>query len=300
METLTDNHSTSPMSKQTGEYLINPDNAINGLGVRMVDGLRSNEKGIDMQRVKSFIEKLGLRVSTCIAIDADDVASLELLAREHNMPVQKDDEGAYIEGADLAFVVRKPILEELNGVGYTEATAVHELSHAAGRPMISQNGDKNSQQKLARVGSVLLNHNEGNFYEEAFAQLNAQGYISDVLGLENGFANEHDSVTVGFADGTELEMPGKYLISDGENRCRISAPSLAAYGIELLVQKDPQIRNALLESRKSVEGLRELARRIDALQPGLYVRLRKLPYSRQDFVNGVRYITEALSNAQPE
>jgi len=52
--------------------------------------------------------------------------------------------------------------------------------------------------------------------------------------------------------------------------------ALPAATLELFIDHDPEFLTVLRESRHSIEGLREVARRINAISPGLYQELRKI------------------------
>jgi hypothetical protein len=49
------------------------------------------------------------------------------------------------------------------------------------------------------------------------------------------------------------------------------------------VQTRPALREALIRARSEISGLRDVARLIDSVAPGLYRRIRQAPYSKEGF-----------------
>jgi hypothetical protein len=85
------------------------------------------------------------------------------------------------------------------------------------------------------------------------------------------------------APGDSPRAPGR---AWNTPRLEVSAPRpvhAGIAGIELLVQARPALREALIRARSEISGLRDVARLIDSVAPGLYRRIRQAPYSNEGF-----------------
>jgi hypothetical protein len=72
--------------------------------------------------------------------------------------------------------------------------------------------------------------------------------------------------------------------------------ALAGYAIGLLADEEPALHDALVASRGSIGGLRDVAKILNSIQPGLYKDLRKLQYNKDDFSAGLKLVKDALKS----
>lgn len=262
----------------------------------LISQIEHNEDKIDKQRVTDFLRSYGLEVRPFIVVDAENWYKVNHFLGDDLRTI--DTNGFYDAISDLAVV---PYLEadEKYNKGATEANLVHELAHAnhrdsfyIGTPKVD---DKYSV--MPRHGLSVIGY--GDFFEEGFAETMSIKYIQEALGRKKGFPPEDHVAHESAPDDSVFVIPGKYhrLTEDDSDS---PAPAVAAYGMELLIAKDPAIFDAMLLARHDVAGLREFARRVEALSPGLYGYLRSLYYKTTaqtlgyDFLQGVQVILDEV------
>jgi len=89
----------------------------------------------------------------------------------------------------------------------------------------------------------------------------------------------------------------------GKIRTAIGYP-LLAQSFELLMLEDPTLLQSFIKGRKDVQGLREVAQKLNALEPGLYIKLRNLGPSDEDQFEFYKTVVAVLNkkyfpNGQP-
>jgi exopolysaccharide biosynthesis protein len=52
--------------------------------------------------------------------------------------------------------------------------------------------------------------------------------------------------------------------------------SPGTYSLELLIERDPDLLAVMTNARQSIHGLREVAKRVNAVVPGLYQEMQKI------------------------
>ncbi len=266
---------------------------------RVTSELRHDEAGIDTERVEGFLGKYGLRLHPFIAIPENEVPKLESILGE-----QVNDEGrilgAHFPGANVTYVIRDKEFEGANGTGITEATLVHEQSHANKTLLTLAYGkdEKGIYTHMMRSGFGVedgTDEGSGTFYEEGFAALMAHKYVVEELGRPNGFSDWAGAQLISIG-GQTFKMPRSYWFPTSKNN-RFGAadtPAFAAYGMELLIAKDPSIFESMLEARHTTDGLREFAHKVESLDKGLYRLLGRQPYKVDHFIAATNYIIEKL------
>lgn len=253
--------------------------------------VESDESGLDIARVNSFLSKKGMLPKPFVIIDPSELDHFkQVIGAPANsiLPV-----AAYTPQFDFVFVLRDPDLEDLNGPEITESRLVHEQAHANNNfrtKAFWKYSDGRVKHEEVRTGFSILGDNwtEGSFYEEGFAELMSHKYITEELGLKGGLYDWPGSARLIVGD-PNYRYPGSYLYNGG-----MTMPIHAAYGVELLIAKDPTILDAMHEARKTTEGLRMFANKVEALSTGLYTKLRKVAYDGISFVNANGLIVQTL------
>lgn len=69
---------------------------------------------------------------------------------------------------------------------------------------------------------------------------------------------------------------------------------LLAESFELLILEDPTILQSFIRARKNVEGLREIAKKLNSIEPGLYIKLRNLNSKIKDEFEFYKTVVQAL------
>lgn len=252
---------------------------------------------LDTDRISGFLEKHDMTMRPFIVVDNENVPSLEqaIGARAGSLA---GDTGAYLSTVDLVYVVRDPKIEAVNkGHAVTEATLVHEQTHgnSAHKTIIYAPYDEQDIPSFARVRNGFRVGDQGSFFEEGFAGLMEHLYITEELGLADGLADLDAWQRIGLPDGSFFTLPGSYLQEVGGSALPEPVPAAyAAFGVELLVAKDPGLLRVMSRARQDVDGLREFAARIEALSPGLYRELGSKPYTPYGFIDADRSIIDRL------
>jgi hypothetical protein len=174
----------------------------------------------------------------------------------------------------------------------------HEKSHSTSTfsDEVYMSTKKGPQFYSGRIGLGVIRNSEtgksiGELLEEAVPTYMAARYIRNGLNKPNGVWGEHES----FRIREDLTLPSVHVWPTESGQARsvfVQVGSPLAYGFERLVGQHPELHGALIESRKSVEGLREVAKILNKIQPGLYRQLRDLPETFASSIDGLKLIQQ--------
>lgn len=223
--------------------------------------------------------------------------------------------------------IEKPEIMPITLLRYRQllALAVHEKAHETGiftrkaLSFISRNAGNGEViiDEVFLTGMCTLNLMDegeiviGNFFEEAFAESTAMRWNDEYCLREN---------VPGYADCREMKwraglldsvlLPRKYFMAADYNTegfypeglspsdSSIFTPSIAAYGLELLNGcTEVDLYQLIVDARKpglEASAKREFIKAVNAIQPGLYAKLRNLEYTTEDFTKGLRLIQNAI------
>jgi hypothetical protein len=92
----------------------------------------------------------------------------------------------------------------------------------------------------------------------------------------------------------QVPVPSRFTYVKPDGKLNVWRESFAGAAVGFLVDKDPALLPALIEARRSVEGLREVAGRINAIRPGLYQSLRDNYNSPELFDDGLIEVADRL------
>lgn len=266
---------------------------------RVASEVSHDETGIDTERIAGFLGKYGLKLHPFLAVPQEELPKLESILGEQ-IAGEGRVLGAHSPTANITYVIRNKELEEGNGTGVTEAILVHEEIHANKSlvTVVYGEGSGGTFTGITRSGFKVEDGTEGmsgSYFEEGLAALMEHKYVTEVLDRPNGFSDWSGAQIVSVG-GETYKIPRSYWVpSSRHNRFgEVSTPSFAAYGMELLIAKDPSIFDAILKARHSTEGLREFAQKIEALDKGLYRLLGRQPYRFNYFLGATNHIIERL------
>lgn len=249
----------------------------------LATGADLHEEGINTARAEHFTRALGLSIAPYVVLRNGFEEDPRLLERTtstsfHNLGATTT--GYFSNTTGIGLVSRA-------NTSFAEGVLVHELTHGAG--MIVTAVDTNKRvHHVERAGMGTASNSldtpvPGNIFEEARAELVAGSYRDQFL--------PHPQLPVRATGG--FILPGKYALRSG-SCSQWSVSAFPAIAIELLNNKNPLIVPALLESCTSVQGLRDFARHVDDLKPGLYSYLRQLPAGKKHYVWGLRHVINEL------
>lgn len=266
--------------------------------------LPSQEDGMDMTRVYAYRDRHGLPQQDIRVLSPSDFAKaveISNAAQTNEAPVlspsdsakavkvaktaQIGHSGRYLVGEDITIVKRDLEYERLNGgPAFTESNLIHEIAHGNRHRLIE--AQVTTQRRLLRTDKVDYRYkfrrtgfgvekDKGNylgaFLEEGYPEFERGIYITQELGLSSGFVGRIVADLPRVFD----KYLTKYIYHD-QLKIGIAPGAGIAAILELVAERDPEFLSVLRESRRSVEGLREVAKRLDAVSPGLYLRLRNL------------------------
>jgi hypothetical protein len=265
-----------------------------------------DNSGLDIERVTQFMQSYGLDMHPFITIASEHLPKLE----EHLfLPVGKDGEigGAHYASIDFAYITRFAEIEKTNGTVLTEGKIIHEQSHANTthkKFLYIVKEDGTIELMRLRMGfkvNTSGDTDQGAFFEEGFAATMQSLYILKNCGPQ-GLSRWSGAQTMRAADNKPYKMPRSYFSHESEDDTMGSpnSASLAAFGIELLIAKDPLIFDAMLAARTSSEGLIEFAQRIEALGSDTYKMLRLQPYTAAHFMLATSSLVQRLYDGDPD
>jgi hypothetical protein len=242
---------------------------------------RADEGALHLDRIDHYYNALGLpSVPAIVVEDASDlpaVGSFSGYARHFRDTPELV--AAYFDTPRLVIAANKT-------TGGTakydlEHNIVHEKGHSTGPTTIVLMPQPDGQLKAAVVRNGfkvitpvsseytddLKESNEPS--EEAQAEMFA-GIYAEL------FLDRPDTVSVRrgvLGTGELIEIDGKYAQDPSADTTCVSTP--LALALELLIERDPQIFEQLIEARLSINGLRGFARGINSQMSGLYEQFLK-------------------------
>ncbi len=288
----------------------------------ILKNIPSTTEGLNLKQVENFVRSFGLPIRDYVIFNDDNMKySKAIVEIFEKLNLDWDKETYSTEWVamcdnelDLILVKRFSEDENLNGSNVTEALLVHELAHGSSgfsRCIITSD----SKIVMPRVGfkvSSSLSDKQGAFLEEGFADLLAgkynQTYTSSTI--KEKFSGLFPRKYMGYnlteiysstSDGKIVLLPfpsHQAILTDNNSDFAYRESALAAFGLELLCDKNPKLFQMLLKARTDIKYLRYIAQAIDQISPGLYVELRKLKYSNEDFSAGLYIILNKVYDRQ--
>jgi hypothetical protein len=110
-------------------------------------------------------------------------------------------------------------------------------------------------------------------------------------------SNDNASV-ISEGSSTRLRMPWRYVAGVASDRAAISRATAAAYGIDLLEQRLPGLRQQMTAAMLDVRHRPEVRQRINTISTpphSLYEYLGTLSYTSESFYDGLQYIAGAIA-----
>ncbi len=269
-------------------------------------GLPRNEAGLDLSRINKYCQEMGAPQKPLLFLNPNEYA--KALASHGGVTVHSEhsSQGQYLQHIDVIIVKRDPESERLNGAEITESIAVHEIAHSSAtlnpvqlraettgrfRKKTVVSGDR------SRIGFVVTSLADkkvrGTLLEEGYAEYERGQYMLE-QGRESGFVTPGEDFDR--TDAMNLISGRYYALKQGADGATeptlLSEGAVAAAALEMLVARDNKLIDALRESRKSADGLREVAQRINAIVPGMYQRMHDVDINATD---GLKQATATLA-----
>lgn len=268
---------------------------------RAMELFPNHEGGEEVARIDAFFEREGLKTKPVkiltpkeLEVYIEELGKVGLNKTNINR-LRHGPRAVYINDLGLIVAVKRPEYEEGTGAVHFQAVIAHEKAHSTSEyeDLVYTQTEKGISFGPARIGQVLTQEDQGDFFEEGFAEYMAARFVRTELNLPNGIWQNSDLRRV-----TEEEpfLPPVYFWSNASYPGGMSRAkgAFAGYGLELIAQREPRLHTALIEARKSKKGLQEVAQIIDSLRPGLYTELRKLSGSSGGFQKGLQTIQAVI------
>lgn len=260
-------------------------------------------EGLNTGRVEDFIRQAGLEVKPYIIFDRNELPRVKKIVGETRLLRSHFDtggEGLYSPEMDLVLIARNRDAEKMSGAIYTEGILVHELAHASSGYQEYVIDDKGVYAPRAGFALAQDEGGRGTFLEEGWADMHRGEYVglhastNERTMLENALAygrlHPNDTAPLITRSGETMPLPIKYFYIMPDRTVVTKTSAYAGYGLELLCKQNPTLRPLLIEGRKSVEGLQNMAKTLDSISPGLYSRLQKGDYERDSFLDKLSFI----------
>jgi len=254
-------------------------------------------QGLNTDRVVNFIRSEELQVKPFIIFDKEDLPKVQEIVGHTGLlrsAFSNGERGLYSPEMDLVLVLRDKEYEKTNGAIYTEGLLVHELAHASSMYSGYITPD-NEKFYTARVGFCLSQNRKewGWVLEEGWADMNRGNYVKKYATVEEKdkltralkfmTLDMDDTIPIRPFSGDFLPLPVKYFYVTPEGLPTTTPSAYAGFTLESICKHDPNFASVLVDSRKSVEGLRKFAAKIEKLNNGLYYELQKSSYTEKSF-----------------
>jgi hypothetical protein len=274
----------------------------------ILEEVPQNAAGLDVARAANFLEEQRLRPSQAVVVDE---AGRAVLARAYPEGLNEAGlNGSYAIELDLAFLFRRADLDQASEGVFYEGILVHDLAHSctafklllgldSGPAIAGRSGFETASIRNPEV-------HYGSFFEEGFADLQRGRYIEKYLPLAGmAFLNRLVGSGVEHAldflvalprlqDGSQPHLPFKYLIPKPAGKVHTSPSAHAAFGLELLIQREPRLEPLLLEARSDPAALKALPAAVDSVSSGLFHYLWSCRAENSGFARAANQIGKAL------
>lgn len=274
------------------QYALRPTTPEAGLCERkneLLETLANTTEGINLDRVKTYITSRGFRIAPFRLLNEADTRRAERMGEIEGV------NAGYKASYDVVLVPRHPKIEAINGPELTESILVHEFSHGANEyhdlVYVEEAGTSERVILHSRSRHRVYDCHEnqrGRLIEEANAERERGKYVEDVLKRPFGFTKDVLRSRFYYEGGAAVDA--RYTVRRIDGKPYVISESFGAQALDLLCRLDPGLEQDLDLSRKSVEGLRNVAKRLNRIHPGLYVYMRDMPYGREYYRQFLVYV----------
>ncbi len=282
----------------------------------IINTIDSHTEGLDLKRVEEFMRSYELPIRDYVIFDEDSLDEKKVFEIFEKFGYKYDKE-AYLgnwlamcdTNLDLILIKRRENFEKFNGGRVTESVLVHELAHGTSgfsSCIVTSTGDILAPRTGFAVGDSSET-TKGAFLEEGFVDMLAGKYNKQYMEPELRdkmlpiFRHKYNDYQLtrtrsDLVDNIEvvLPFPTHYAIFTSEYGFSSLVSAQAAFGLELLCDKEPKLFETMLKARNDVEYLRKIPQLINKISPGLYSELRKLKYTESGFSQGLYTIIEKV------
>lgn len=152
--------------------------------------------------------------------------------------------------------------------------------------------------KITQENGEVSLMEQGQFFEEAFAEETATRWREEAISGHKELGGMQWQTSWG------VHLPRRYhnyshdVSHHGAVQSNANLPALAAYGLDLLSKySGTDFYEIIVESRypqNELSSKRHFIQSINAIEPGLYQKLRSVPYTEEGFKQGLKIIQEVV------
>lgn len=237
----------------------------------------SEIKGLNLDWTEDYVKDLGLHATDLVVLpeEAKTEWDAEMARLGQHSPVSTGDHirGRIYPPLDLGVVFREFAQEEVCGSEFTERIGLHERLHGTG-----MRGDiiiEGTTGKIDMHASFFRDesHCLGRFLEEGFAEMHSNS-ASMERGYDGVWDPNSDILTVdSYDEDVRVYLPTGYVHKAPNGEPNFIYPAYPAAALEALIEVDPEINTALIESRKDPTKTAEVINRINAIDPKMIENL---------------------------
>ncbi len=248
-------------------------------------------EGLDIERVHAYIDQFEYErcdyrvVSKTLDVEAIKRAfEVDDLSDLNNSGLGEYD-GFYYAGLEkpVCLVFRDDALETLLGPKFTEGNLVHELAHAGGKRFSYFGKNKDLGQRM-RFGYVLAdkvdNFQLGTVLEEGFCEWHRMNYLNKAI-YPDDEVRERLAERMGMGDFEAYLFARFQREIDDKGQHVVGSYWYAFEIFRTLTHLDPEFFERANRARFSARRLGEFFNAIAKIEPGLYIKLRDLPFERE-------------------
>src|SRR6266404_195589 len=156
-------------------------------------------------------------------------------------------------------------------------------------------------QYVKRKGLSFRKFIEGSIHNNDFMSTEMEDYLGifvhpDSEFMQAGLKDKLRVIKMATVEKNIMLYPWYFIQGEKPVDVAFNLPAAVGMAFELITEVDPLFFDALKSSRHNTAGLREVARKLDALEPGLYKRLRDLEQTTEGIFSFYKSVTDALND----
>jgi hypothetical protein len=274
---------------------------------------QENREGINISLIENFALSHNFRIPDIYIFSKKDKAKIEevmISSSYFGIGQSFEDVVAQYDHTSDTIIAYRDLLQEENNKSpvITDSFIVHELTHATVRNyLILESLDvekSNYDFSVPRRGFFTVKDNEdserGRILEEAWAEYHRGLYMNNFndkrkpISIASTNPNLLISIKSPEIPDYEFALPQKYLYYNDLGNKTLALPSFAAYGLELMIQNEPELYSLMQSCRDDPKNLRQLYALMHAKFPLLTKQLRMEKYTQRNVVLFLKEVFETL------
>jgi hypothetical protein len=150
------------------------------------------------------------------------------------------------------------------------------------------------------INDVDITNGFADYKNEYLKKINSSKNLEELIGNADTHEKRSKCIIeilkkIDLSKGLVYISPRSIIVLAEKENLGTSGYALLKESLELLMLDDPSLLQSFIRGRKDVQGLREVAQKLNALEPGLYVKLRNFGRSDEDQFEFYKTVVEVLS-----